>query len=66
MNNDNTYYERNKERLQEQLRNCYHQKVGKEKQKTFMKLTKNNYKSKHKIKIENYLMMKKIEKANMK
>ena len=66
MNNDNTYYERNKERLQEQLQNCYHQKVGKEKQKTFMKLTKNNYKSKHKIKIENYLMMKKIEKANMK
>ena len=33
MNNNNTYYERHKEILQEKARNRYHQESGKEKEK---------------------------------
>ena len=33
MNNSNTYYEKNKERLQEKARSRYHQQGGKEKSK---------------------------------
>lgn len=39
MNNNNTYCERNKERLLEKARNHYNQERGKKKQKSIMKIT---------------------------
>ena len=37
MNNNNAYYERNKERVHEKARNRYHPKGDKEKSKKYLK-----------------------------
>lgn len=41
--NNNTFYERNKERLQEKSQNCYHQEDGKEQAEKNILKTKENY-----------------------
>ena len=58
MSDNNTYYQRNKERLLERARNHYHQQGGKEKAKKYG----NNkvFGNKREVNIENYLMMKRI------
>ena len=60
MNNNNTYYERNKERLHEKSRNHYNQERGKKKQKSIMKITKRGWKNMPEINTENCLMRKRI------
>ena len=54
MNNDTTYYYRNKERLQKRVENCYHQK-GEEKGKKNIKLRLTKVARKSNIKIERFM-----------
>ena len=58
MSGNSASYKRNKERLQEKARDCYHQVGGKEKTKYVLIITEKFYKSMHKINIENYLVKK--------
>ena len=55
MNHNNTYYERNKESLQEK-----HKSLVSKRWKTEKERRKKAYKQKHEITMENYLMRKKI------
>ena len=54
------YYDRNKGTLKEYWWNRYDQEGGKEKQNNIIKITKKDYKDKHQIDIENFLMKKEI------
>ena len=53
MNNNNTYYQRNREGLLEQAKNRYHHKGGKEQAKEYHEKIKNDFKNRSEINKEN-------------